>query len=413
MKKISEDVLKDIINDLKRISPELMLDAFTDPIAREALRKVMKEDISKRHNIILRTEEHIDYALSEIVGLGVIEEIIKDKSVTDISYNGTELIINTNNDKYPYEEEISENYIIKLIQKFANAVGKEFTPKNPILDASLNNLRINAVHKSISPFGTTMALRSSKPEQILNVGNFKDFAPEYMLEFFEAAIKSRSNIIIAGETGTGKTELQKFLVKDIPFDEKIINMEDTLDSYLKVLYPDKDIHSWLTSPSIGFTDLIRAGLRNNPVWMLVSETRGKEAYEMLQAVLSGHRIITTLHSVDARAIPKRFINMMKIGYTIDEESVLSDIYNYFQLGVHIEKATIKGRVVRYLSEVVEFRPDNTAVTVFKQVKEGDKLTPVIGQMSEEFISNLKKFGCEIPTFGKENALNGQKEKIYA
>jgi pilus assembly protein CpaF len=401
MKKISEDILKEIIHDLKLLNPELMLEAFTDPIARQALKKVMQEDLPKRHQVILRTEEHVDYALSEIVGLGVIEEIIKDPTVTDISYNGTELIVNTNSEKYVFDEEISENYIIKIIQKFANAVGKEFTPKNPILDAALNNLRINAVHKSLSPFGTTMALRSSKAEAILNERNFSDFAPEYMLEFFEAAIKSRSNIIIAGETGTGKTELQKFLVKDIPFDEKIVNMEDTLDSYLKELYPDKDIHSWLTSPTISFTDLIRAGLRNNPVWMLISETRGKEAYEMLQAVLSGHRIITTLHAVDARAIPKRFINMMKIGYSIDEESVLSDIYNYFQFGVHIEKAQINGKMVRYLNEVVEFRPDKTEVTVFKQIKEGDNLIPVIGEMSEEFIQNLKKFNCKIPAFGKE------------
>ncbi|KYD11478.1 hypothetical protein B4102_2206 [Heyndrickxia sporothermodurans] len=413
MEKISEDILKDIINDLKIINPELMLEAFTDPIARQALKKVMQKDLPKRHNIILRTEEYIDYALSEIVGLGVIEEIIKDPSVTDISYNGTELIVNTNSEKYVYDEEISENYIIKLIQKFANAVGKEFTPKNPILDASLNNLRINAVHKSLSPFGTTMALRSSKAEAVLNEGNFKNFAPEYMLDFFEAAIKSRSNIIISGETGTGKTELQKFLVKDIPFDEKIINMEDTLDSYLKELYPNKDIHSWLTSPSISFTDLIKAGLRNNPIWMLVSETRGKEAYEMLQAVLSGHKIITTLHAVDARAIPKRFINMMKVGYTIDEESVLSDIYNYFHFGVHIEKAEIKGKVVRYLSEIVEFRPDKTSVTVFKQIKEGDKITPFIGKMSDEFIQNLIKYGCKIPSFGKEEMLDGQEEKIYS
>ncbi|MCK1995460.1 CpaF/VirB11 family protein [Peribacillus muralis] len=413
MKKISEDILKDIIDDLKMINPELMLEAFTDPIARQALKKVMQQDLPKRHNVILRTEEHIDYALSEIVGLGVIEEIIKNPFVTDISYNGTELIIDTNNEKYVFEEDISENYIVKLIQKFANAVGKEFTPKNPILDAALNNLRINAVHKSQSPFGTTMALRSSKAEAVLNEGNFKNFAPEYMLEFFEAAIKSRSNIIIAGETGTGKTELQKFLVKDISFDEKIINLEDTVDNYLKELYLEKDIHSWVTSQSIGFTELIKAGLRNNPVWMLISETRGKEAYEMLQAVLSGHKIITTLHAVDARAIPKRFINMMKIGYMIDEESVLSDIYNYFQLGVHIEKTKINGQVVRYLSEVVEFRPDKTAITVFKQVKEGDEIIPIIGEMSEEFIQNLKKFGCETPTFGKETILDGKKEEIYA
>ncbi|KGX85190.1 CpaF/VirB11 family protein [Pontibacillus litoralis] len=414
MKLISDDILKDIMDDLKRIDPKLVIDSLTDTVAREALKKVMKNDLPKRHNIILDTEEKFDYALSEMVGLGVVEKIIKDPDVTDISYNGTELVVNTNNAKYVYGENISEDYIIKLIQKFASAVGKEFTPKNPILDAALNNLRINAVHNSLSPFGTTMALRSSKAESVLNEENFKEFAPEYILEFFRSATQARSNYIIAGETGTGKTELQKFLVKDIPFNEKIINMEDTLDSYLKVLYPDKDIHSWITSPAFGFTNLIKAGLRNNPVWMLVSETRGEEAYEMLQAVLSGHRIITTLHAVDARAIPKRFINMMKIGYSIDEESVLSDIYNYFQFGIHIEKYEHEGKVIRYLSEIVEFRPDNKAVTVFKQVKTGQQLVPVIGEVSDEFINTLKKYNCKIPDFlqRKENIEYGQKEKIH-
>ncbi|MGG0888910.1 ATPase, T2SS/T4P/T4SS family [Cytobacillus horneckiae] len=415
MQKISEDILKDIINDLKIINSELLLEAFTDPISRKALKKVMKNDLPKRHQVILRSEEYIDYALSEIVGLGVIEDIIKKETlVTDISFNGTELLVNTNNEKYRYGEEISENYIEKLIQKFANAVGKEFTPKNPILDASLNNLRLNAVHKSLSPYGTTMALRVTKPVQMLNEGNFTGFAPRYMMNFFEAAIKSHCNIIISGETGTGKTELQKLVIKDVSFNDKIINIEDTPDNYIKLLYPDKDIHSWVTTPSIRITDLIKAGLRNNPVWMMVSETRGEEAYEMLQAVLSGHKIVTTVHSVDARAIPKRFVNMMKIGYSIDENSVLEDIYNYFQLGVHIEKTTIDGMVVRYLSEVVEFRPNKTATTVFKQIKEGNRISPVPGTMSEEFIQNLKKYGCEIPVLQeKEEIKNGQEENIYA
>lgn len=405
--KISEQTLMSIQNDIKQRHPELMLDAFTNDEARQALKKVICDE-----HRILNSEDLVEYVLSETVGLGVIENIIRDPEVTDISFNGTELIVNTNGNKYVYEDEICEKYIIKLIQKFANAVGKEFTPKSPILDATLNNLRLNAVHSSISPYGTTMALRSSKPKLALNEDNFCEFAPQYMLDFFESAIKSRSNIIIAGETGTGKTEFQKLLVQSIPFEEKIVNMEDTLDSHLKLLYPEKDIHSWITSSQHGFTDLIKAGLRNNPIWMIVSETRGKEAYEMLQAVLSGHRIITTLHAVDARAIPRRFINMMKIGYSIDESSVLSDIYNYFQFGVHIEKTLINGRMVRYLSEVVEFRPNLTEVTVFKQIKEGDNLIPVIGELSKGFIQNLKKYNCDIPTFGKEH-IDGEEKVLHA
>ncbi|WP_317906802.1 CpaF/VirB11 family protein, partial [Bacillus subtilis] len=204
-------------------------------------------------------------------------------------------------------------YILKIIQKFANAVEKEFTPKDPILDASLGNLRINAVHKAVSPYGTTMAIRVSRPKLALTKENFSDFAPDYMYEFFKAAVAAKANIGISGETGSGKTEFQKFLLSFIPFGEKIIWIEDTREGHLKELFGDtKDIHSWLTSPGVTITDLVKAALRNNPKWICVSETRSMEAYEMLQAVLSSHSIITTLPANDVKTIPRRFNNMMKM-----------------------------------------------------------------------------------------------------
>ncbi|MDU6483110.1 MAG: CpaF/VirB11 family protein [Paeniclostridium sordellii] len=384
---VSDAVLDDIKKDLKENHPELYLDAFLNIESREILKDVLR----KSNPVVLKDDERLEYVLQETVGLGVIDDILnKYPIVTDISYNATDLTIETPEEKLIYEEEVDEDYVIKIIQKFANAVGKEFTPKSPILDASFSNLRINAVHKVNSPYGTTMSIRATRPYLALNKDNFKNFAPMYILDLFQAMIEIESNIVISGETGAGKTELQKLLVGFIPFDQKIVTNEDTLEGHFKTLYPDKDIMSWLTSNSISFTDLIKAALRNNPAWILISETRGKEAYEMIQSVLSGHKIITTVHAINARAIPSRLVHMAQQGYRVNEKSLKEDIYRYFDFGIHIKSKKINGKTVRYLSEIVEYIEGGEANTVFKMKVRGDKFEPQIGVLSDEFKEKLEE-----------------------
>lgn len=311
---IKPEILKNIQESLIQSHAELIVRGLLDPAARDELKQV----VMKEHPYEVRgNEDIVEYIVQETVGTGIIEEIIRDETVTDIGYNGTDLIIETNDKKMKYtgNREITEEYIIRIIQKFANANGKDFTPKNPILDGKFGNIRINAVHGQISTAGTTMSLRVVRPQLALREDNFVDFAPEFMYAVFESVIKLRTNIVISGETGTGKTEFQKLLASFIDFKHKIVLIEDTPETFLKEMFPDKDILSWLTSADITITDLVKAALRNNPRWILVSETRGQEAYEMIQAVLSGHHIVTSLHAINARAIPKRLINMAKMGYT--------------------------------------------------------------------------------------------------
>lgn len=392
---ISQEILQEIKSDLKDFHSELYLESFVNMEARDVLKKI----IAKKHKVLLGTEERLNYVVQEIVGLGVIDEIInKNHSVTDVSYNGTALIIETPDEKYEYEQIVEEEYIIQIIQKFANAVGKEFTPKSPILDAALNNLRINAVHKLISNYGTTMAIRVSRPKLVLNEDNFTSFAPIYMLDFFKAAVETRCNIVIAGETGTGKTEFQKFLTSFIPFEEKIGWIEDTLEGHVKELFPEKDIISWLVTPGTSISELIKAMLRNNPTWINVSETRGQEAYEMIQAVLSGHHIITTAHTVGAKAIPTRFVNMAKMGYQIDEASLERDIFRYFQIGGFIKKKRINGKMRRYLSEVVFFLEDGSCQTVFEVKEEYDQHIYKIYELPQEFTERLKEYNSNYNGF---------------
>ncbi|QWQ49736.1 ATPase, T2SS/T4P/T4SS family (plasmid) [Bacillus velezensis] len=381
---ISPDTIKAIYQDIREKNPEIVLEAFTSKEAREVMWKLVAED----NAAVLDTDEKVDYVMQEMVGLGAIETIIKQHdTVTDITFNGNELIVKRSDlvDPYPYEDqEITEQYILKVIQKFANAVEKEFTPKDPILDASLGNLRINAVHKAASPYGTTMAIRVSRPRLALTKENFSDFAPDYMYEFFKAAVAAKANIGISGETGSGKTEFQKFLISFIPYREKIIWIEDTREGHLKELFGNtKDIHSWLTSSGVTITDLVKAALRNNPKWICPSETRGMEAYEMLQAVLSSHSIISTLHANSVKTMPRRFINMMKMGYQIDEKSTLDDIYENFHLGVHLKVTEINGKWTWYLSEVGEYNADGSVRMIFKQEHIDGKFVQTVGEISQK------------------------------
>ncbi|QII23668.1 CpaF family protein [Bacillus altitudinis] len=368
---------------LRRNYPSELLKAFVDVGARRKISEKVKNDFSALN------QDEVSYVVSEIVGLGIIETIVKEyEDVTDISFNGTHLDVETIMGMHRHGE-MDEKDIVKIIKKFANAVGEEFSPKSPIIDATYSNLRLNAVHKDIAQYGTTIALRIVEPRLALREDNFDAFAPMDIFNLFEAIIASKSNVTISGPTGTGKTELQKLLLSHVPYKEKVIMIEDTPESHVKILYPEKNIKSWITNSSVSIEDLVKAALRNNPTWLLVSETRGQEAYEMMQGILTGHKIITTLHAVNARAIKSRYINMMKMGYQINEASMLEDLSKYLGFGAHIDKTEEDdGSTRRYQQEIVEFLPNGETLTVFRCDLTNDGLKYHYGKLSDIFFKRM-------------------------
>lgn len=288
----------------------------------------------------------------------ILKKLLEDNEITDISFNGKDIFIQDNvNGRYKLEDEIDVESIANYIKQLTYENNEQFNDENPILDTEFPNLRVNAVHQSISPFNLTLGLRASKPT--IRISHYDgSVAPKIVFNLLETCIKSKCNILISGKTGSGKTEMQKYLVNFINDVDKIVLIEDTMDSHLKELYPNKDILSWKTnnriSEPINFDDLIKTALRNNPDWIIVSETRGSEAYSMLKSCLSGHHIITTLHSMDAKSNVERLIHMCKEKYNLDQQLLGSMICDNFDIGIHLDYEIDEDGVKRFISEIVEY-----------------------------------------------------------
>lgn len=165
---------------------------------------------------------------------------------------------------------------------------------------------------------------------------------------------------------THNTEVQKSMVGYIPIEQKITLMEDTLDSHIKEIYPEKDINSWRTvineddtkvADNIDFHTLLRAALRNFPDWAMVSEVRGSEAGALLSVALSGHAVMTTMHTQGAESIPERLADMVSMGNSMMDYGALQrNILSVFKIGVHLERGVDPdtGKTIRYIREIYEF-----------------------------------------------------------
>ncbi len=324
------------------------------------------------------------------VDFGPLARYLDNDDITDVSYsNGGQLSLKSLS-KGVYRAEIQDgtNAVIeKLAFQCSNMMGKTFNMAHPSLDAESSELRLNFIHDSIAKNGIAMLMRKTPAKIRLIKQKILDekYITEEIHDFLINAVKGHCNIIVSGETGSGKTEFLKYLASHTGEDEKLITIEDTLELHLDRIFPQRDIVAMKTNNIASYTEMLVMCMRQNPRWILLSEVRSAEAVMAIRnSISSGHNIISTIHSDKAEHIPSRMYSLLESN--IDIEQFLKSINRYVQLGVHIRGYQDKKtkRFIRELCEVCEFYVDDNNVAgsniIYRKTMQG-----------QVFLSNPTKY----------------------
>lgn len=314
------------------------------------------------------------------IDFGALKEYLLNDDVTDISYsNGGQLWIKTlSRGIYRVDESPIDNaFMEKLAFQCSNAMGKSFNMAHPFLDAEGAELRLNFVHDSIARNGIAVLIRKTPAKIRLEKDKLlkENYIDLDIHDFLIQCVKGHCNIMICGETGSGKTEFLKYLAAHTAEDEKLITIEDTLELHLDRIFPHRDIVAMKTNNIAAYSDVLVTCMRQNPKWILLSEVRSAEAVMAIRnSISSGHYIISTIHAEKASSIPQRMYSLLETNQDIDQ--FLKSIYRYVQLGIYIRgyQDKVTKHFHREIGEVVEFyvTENNEAKTntIFRKTTNG-------------------------------------------
>ena len=295
-------------------------------------------------------------AIFSQIDFGPLKEFLEEDNITDVSYsNGGQVWLKTL-DKGVYRverPEINNALMEKLAFQCSNVMGKTFNMAHPFLDAESAELRMNFVHDSIATNGIACLIRKTPAKIRLNKDKLlnEQYITEQLHDFLVKCVEGHANIMVAGETGSGKTELVKYLASKTKEDEKIITIEDTLELHLDKIFPERDIVAMKTNNIASYTESLVACMRQNPIWILLSEVRSAEAVLAVRnSISSGHHILSTIHADKASSIPMRMYSLLETGQDI--EQFLGSIHRYIQIGIYV-KGYFSKRLNRFQREIME------------------------------------------------------------
>ena len=314
--------------------------------------------------------------LVEFIESSFLASLLSKRNVTDVSFNGEEIFYDDREHGHrPSSIRVDNEAVGAFLRQLANMAEKQFSYMNPNLDIHFGKYRLNAMFKSICRVyerpAYSFSLRLGSEGSA--VSDNPSFFPPGTKEILLGALRRRESIVIAGDTGSGKTELQKYLLLHLPEATRVIVIDNVGELELCRGEGRIDLTFWLADDrysEASYASLIRDALRNNPHYLILAEARGAEMIEALSAAMSGHPLITTLHAKDLEAVPYRMARMAqgssgKDGY----EDVLSDIYHHFSIIVYLAKKKKDGMVRRYIHSLGRLREKDRSIEVLYENKE--------------------------------------------
>lgn len=358
-KKLLDELRTKIVENLidKEIPEDKLLNQF---INDEIDRTIEGYDLSN-----LERSHLYNLIDNEINGYGPLTELLEDKNITEIMVNSPKEIYIEIDGQIIKDESVSfinDEHIIRTIERMIGPMGKTIDATNPMVDSRLKDgSRINAVIPPLSTKGPVITIRKFRGEMtsaddMIRIGSMTP----YMATFLEAAVKGKCNIIVCGGTGSGKTTLLNILSGFIPDNERIITIEDAAELKLEkehVISLETRVTNYDNEGEVTIRDLVINALRMRPDRIIVGEVRGKEAFDMLQAMNTGHEgSLTTLHANSPKDALNRLETMVLMsGMDIPIKAIREYIASAIDLVVNIDRMSDGKRKVTSIAELENFQ----------------------------------------------------------
>jgi len=384
-----------------------------DTLRRE-IRLVVEHLCDTEETLLNRSERDrlVNEVLDETFGLGPLEILLKDPSISDILINGPKSIYCERRGKMERTDVVFRNndHLMQIIDRIISKVGRRVDETCPMVDARMiDGSRFNAIIPPLALDGAAVSIRrfGANPLKLEDLLNFKAFTPE-MVMLLEGAIKARLNIIISGGTGSGKTTLLNTLSSFIPNADRIVTIEDAAELQLQ----QDHVVRLETRPAniegkgqISATDLVRNALRMRPERIIIGECRGSETLDMLQAMNTGHDgSLTTLHANSPRDALARLETMiMMSGFELPLKAMRTQIASAVDLIVQATRLQGGPRKITYITEIVGMEQDTIVMQdIYRYDKQGiDETGRTYGRfiasgVRPTFMDRLEAAGVRLP-----------------